>query len=597
MIRSCGAVLLLALAFAASGWEQNGSNRFSGAARVVVFGDVHGAFEEMQRILRKVAVIDASDRWIAGDTHLVSIGDLLGRGDESRAAMDLLMRLQREAEAAGGRVHVVLGNHEVMNLTGDLAYVTKGEFASYIDVAPDPADSEHPPGFAGHRQALSAEGPYGRWLLGLPFAVVINDVLYLHAGVGKVIAGLSLEQLNERAHAELRQLMAARETLRAGGAITRGNDNGDVYEIATRLSEDAATPEELRTAAGAFLKAIDGLPFDPRGPAWNRRNATCHPFYNQAVVAQALGDLGAERLVIGHTPTSGRTIQSRFDGQVVLIDTGMNVAHYKGRPSALEFVGDVERVHYTDLDLTTVQPQTQRTWNRPYGMSDAEIERFLAEAEVVQIEDLPIGVTKPQRLTLRQGDREMRAVFKTYDSNPDVAPGRWSRKLEDSDRYLYDLAAYRLDRLLGFEMVPPAVIREVNGRSGLAQYWLEGAINDKDRRDQSIPYRGVCGQADQYNLMNVFDALIYNVDRNLSNVLYTRSDWRVWLIDHTRAFRASARIPRYLRESPWAFTPEIVAMLERINLELLAPLEDIISDRQLRGIERRAKALLKLAEG
>ena len=97
--------------------------QWNGIDRVVAFADVHGAYAELLGLLRETGIVDAQDHWAAGNTHLVSLGDLLDRGADSRKVMDLLMRLQGEAPAAGGQVHVLLGNHEAMNLLGDLRYV------------------------------------------------------------------------------------------------------------------------------------------------------------------------------------------------------------------------------------------------------------------------------------------------------------------------------------------------------------------------------------------------------------------------------------------------------------------------------------------
>ena len=138
----------------------------------------------------------------------MSLGDLLDRGDDSRKVMDLLMRLQPEALAAGGQLHVVLGNHEAMNLLGDLRYVTPGEFAPTRDlerredrakareqwIQANGADSgatfdpKFPAGYFGHRAALGPNGQYGKWLLGLPVAIVINDTLFMHGGPSAVLA-------------------------------------------------------------------------------------------------------------------------------------------------------------------------------------------------------------------------------------------------------------------------------------------------------------------------------------------------------------------------------------------------------------------------
>jgi predicted MPP superfamily phosphohydrolase len=100
-------------------------------ARVVAISDVHGAYDGMLRTLRSASVIDDANAWIAGDTHLVITGDMLDRGADSRKVMDLFIALEPQALDNGGQVHVLLGNHEVMNLAGDLRYVARGEYAAF----------------------------------------------------------------------------------------------------------------------------------------------------------------------------------------------------------------------------------------------------------------------------------------------------------------------------------------------------------------------------------------------------------------------------------------------------------------------------------
>ena len=145
------------------------------------------------RCCARPGIVDAQDRWAAGRTHVVSLGDLLDRGADSRKVMDLLMRLQGEAAAAGGQVHVVLGNHEAMNVLGDLRYVDPGEYAAYADMESAGRARGNCAGVGGRarprlgaprstrsfRRATSAiarhsvpQGKYGQWLLALPVAIV-----------------------------------------------------------------------------------------------------------------------------------------------------------------------------------------------------------------------------------------------------------------------------------------------------------------------------------------------------------------------------------------------------------------------------------------
>jgi hypothetical protein len=126
----CALIVAIAFGSPRDALGQAAQAQWNGVERVVAFADVHGAYTELLTLFRETGIVDAKDRWAAGHTHLVSLGDLLDRGADSRKVMDLLMRLQGEARAAGGQVHVVLGNHEAMNLLGDLRDVDVGEFAA-----------------------------------------------------------------------------------------------------------------------------------------------------------------------------------------------------------------------------------------------------------------------------------------------------------------------------------------------------------------------------------------------------------------------------------------------------------------------------------
>ena len=122
-LRCSFAALLLAAAPANRAPE----DVWTGIDRVVAIGDVHGDCDQLVALLRSAGLIDAQEKWCGGKTHLVQTGDLLDRGPDSRRAMDLLMRLEGEAISAGGELHLLIGNHEAMNLYGDLRYVSAGE--------------------------------------------------------------------------------------------------------------------------------------------------------------------------------------------------------------------------------------------------------------------------------------------------------------------------------------------------------------------------------------------------------------------------------------------------------------------------------------
>ena len=106
---------------------------FPGVDKIVAVGDVHGAYDALLETLQVAGVLDEQLSWAGGDTHLVFTGDLLDRGPDSRLVMDLVMRLEQESVLAGGQVHQLLGNHEVMNLIGDVRYVSDLEYAAFAE--------------------------------------------------------------------------------------------------------------------------------------------------------------------------------------------------------------------------------------------------------------------------------------------------------------------------------------------------------------------------------------------------------------------------------------------------------------------------------
>ena len=125
--------ILLCLVFVVTASAQANDWRVEGADRVVAISDVHGAYDAMVSTLKNVGLLNDELEWAGGTARLVIVGDILDRGPRSRDAMDLLMRLENEAQTTGGYVHVLIGNHESMNMIGDLRYVSKEEYAAFAD--------------------------------------------------------------------------------------------------------------------------------------------------------------------------------------------------------------------------------------------------------------------------------------------------------------------------------------------------------------------------------------------------------------------------------------------------------------------------------
>ncbi len=152
---------------------------------------------------------------------------------------------------------------------------------------------------------------------------------------------------------------------------------------------------------------------------------------------------------------------------------------------------------------------------------ESEIEHMLARGRVAKLEDVPIGVTKPQRATLEGSP--MRFAWKP------LTPG-YSKGFMES--YKAEIAAYKLDRLLGLNMVPPIVERNMNGKNGAAVLWVE---NTRGWSVEKPPQGPEPSWSLQLTRMKMFDLLIANIDRNQGNLIYD-ADWHLFLIDHSRAF-------------------------------------------------------------
>jgi hypothetical protein len=578
--------------------------RFDGVNRIVVFADVHGAHEQLVALLRETAVIDQSLRWRGGNTHLVGLGDLLDRGADSRKALDLLMRLEGEAKAAGGAVHVLLGNHEIMNIVGDLRYVSPAEYAAFAGSedttlreatwlavsAKDPAalrpefDTAFPAGYFSHQQAFSPDGQYGRWLMERPYLIVINDSAFVHAGLSPMVTNLGLEATNQALHTQLRTYLETwRSTAEAQNLVRP-------IEFQIRPETLAAMQALPQSETIAHLQ--DGELFTPTGPTWYRGQALCYLDTETENLENALGKLGVQRVIEGHTVSPTGQVLSRFDGRVILLDTGMLEPVYKGQASAFVFESGRWSVAYADQPGQRFNPQMppREVGSRPRGLDDDALERWLMEAEIVSVEELDTGITKPQRVTLRKDGVELRAVFKRLSTSFESAGA--GRSSFDSDRFEYELAAYRLDRLLGLEMVPVAVPRTVDKHRGILQFWVEDSISLMHMLEQKLQPSGWCPANPQYNLMNVFDLLINNTDRTQQNALFTR-DWMLVLIDHSRAFSTDSKEPMLLYKNPVQLPPSLVkqlATLDRASLD--AAIGPYLHKKQIDALLKRRDRLL-----
>jgi len=227
-----------------------------------------------------------------------------------------------------------------------------------------------------------------------------------------------------------------------------------------------------------------------------------------------------------------------------------------------------------------------------------EWEDFLLTAEIVNFKEIGEGVTKPVRLFLKKGEVEGSGVWK----NPQGI------QLGFLEGWQYEIAAYRMDKLLGLNMIPPTVEREFKGKKGSLQLWVARQYSLLEIMEKKIPMPTEPDLAinieNRKYLTRAFDALIANEDRTQQNTFYTR-DWRMILIDHSRCFRSEEKYTTHLlyglnpisssralpfRRLPREFVEKIKALTYDSIKKAVGP---YLNDKEINAILARRELILK----
>ncbi len=291
---------------------------WEGVEKIIAIGDLHGDYEHFITILKdkNIGLIDDGHKWIGGKTHLVQIGDIMDRGDQAKDIFDLIKRLEKEAAAAGGMVHMLIGNHEEINILERVFeygedYINVEQFKSFLDDnyrkrkerefkkrTEDGSDID-----AEWRKLMKTDDGqreyyshfnlyYGRWIAEEHNAVIkINETVFVHGGISEKYSTWPLKDINNLYYVEFQKW----------------------------FREESFRPKIL---------------FDQEGPLWFRLLAQWNPeVVWQPLVDKILTNLGAKQIVVAHTPRI-QELPSRFGDKVWLIDTGIS-RMYRGFLSAL----------------------------------------------------------------------------------------------------------------------------------------------------------------------------------------------------------------------------------------------------------------------
>jgi len=414
----CAAACAALIALAPAALARAGAGAAVTADTVIAVGDLHGDADAFVALLRRTGLIDDARKWSGGRATLVQTGDYLDRGTQVRELLDLLMALETQAQAAGGKAIILMGNHEAMNAIGLVRDVAPASFATFSDAgsearradafaahvalakarrealantdpalpvpaiyaAPDRDEwmAAHPPGMIEYLEAFGPSGAYGRWLRMRPVTARVGETVFVHGGLDPAVAPKRLAMTTEQAQKELARWDKMRAYMLERGLATAAFTYRDIVDAGrTELLRVAADARRsgTETASGSGLPAAvtrhplaDLLAVDSwsliaeNGPLWFRGFATWTTEEGRMNVDALQRQYGPTRFVVGHTPLNPPRQMERFGDRVFLIDTGISSVYRAagGRPSALEIRGGAYTAVYLDTRTVLFDPMASQ---------------------------------------------------------------------------------------------------------------------------------------------------------------------------------------------------------------------------------------------
>jgi hypothetical protein len=229
------------------------------------------------------------------------------------------------------------------------------------------------------------------------------------------------------------------------------------------------------------------------------------------------------------------------------------------------------------------------------GLTHAQKEEFLLKAKIVTAKPAAKGITTTLRATLSDGQLTHDASIQRIDDTKHNYETNMGTEMVFRDSWKFNVAAYKLDRLLGLNMIPATVERVYQGTHGSFTWWVDDVLMDEEQRQakkQQSPDQNSWNI--QMNIVNVFDQLIYNTDRNMGNLLIDKN-WQIWMIDHTRAFRTNTNL----------MNAKVLASCDSALLEKLKQLDEATLKKEIgaytgsmeiKGLLARRDKIVKIFE-
>ena len=248
------------------------------------------------------------------------------------------------------------------------------------------------------------------------------------------------------------------------------------------------------------------------------------------------------------------------------------------------------------IAVPSMLPAQERAATAAPSLTPEQMETFLLKARIISTRGTEKGITNSQRATLSDGRIEHDVHIQTVDvSKTMFTPPRGPTEVNFKDTYRYNIAAYRLSLLLGLDNVPMSVQRSYRGAPGSFSWWVDDVLMDEGGRLKGVPPHWRPNRtAGQIHIMRVFDALIGNSDRNIGNLLWT-TDGKMWMIDHTRAFRLldTLRNPQLLQRCDRDLWNAMRTLSED---QLKKVMGDNLNGMEIDGLLGRREAIVKLFE-